>query len=77
MANVEVEEETDALSTETKVRQQLGAVYGMDGFDRLQLHNDSIFHQEVNPIACIDPQAVVLDWQWQLRRTRIPRFCSS
>jgi len=65
--DIEVDEESDGAAAEAEVREQLGFVNRINGFNRLHFDNHLLCNQEVETIAGLQPQALVLDGQSHFR----------
>ncbi len=64
--DVEVDEESDTLSAEPEVRQQLGLVYGFETLNGLELDDDRVVDHDVESIACVEMDPLVLERQRNL-----------
>ena len=57
--DIEIKKQTQFPSTKFKIRESLGAVNWVNGFNRLRLDHDRIVHQGVQTIAAIQFNAFV------------------
>jgi hypothetical protein len=61
MKNVKIEEQTNVHAAELEVRQNLGFVDRGELVHGLQLDDYTVFHEQIDPVADVDPDAVVQD----------------
>ena len=61
MPRVKIDEKATAIAAQSQLRQQLGFIIINDTPDRLQLDNDSIFHELINPVALLQHNTFVGD----------------
>src|SRR3954466_7815598 len=55
----EVNQQPESTITQSELSKHLFPMHGRQGFDRLQFHNNAIFHQQVRPEALLEAQLLV------------------
>ncbi len=69
-SDVEVDEESEAVASESQVRQDLGDVKGLQVFHCLQLDDDLIRDKDVDAVSAIDNRVAISDSDLDLASER-------
>jgi hypothetical protein len=64
--DVEIDEHAQTLVGQSQVRQQLFLVYRGESFDRFDLHDDLVLHNQIRPKPHLDPRALIGNRNWLL-----------
>jgi hypothetical protein len=64
--DVEVDEESHTLSGHPEIGQELGLVDGKQPLNGFDLDDDSLLHKEIEPIAAVQENPLVLEGQIDL-----------
>lgn len=59
IGDIEIQEISELKPAQAKVTQELAAMDRQDGFNGLKLDDDTIVHQEIDPVSILDHKIVV------------------
>src|SRR5688572_2176168 len=64
--HVEVEQQPELVAAELQVRDELRVMNRVNCVDRLQLDDDELVYQQIEPKTCVDDGAVIAHGDWHL-----------
>jgi hypothetical protein len=73
--HVEVQEQTQLVTAQAQIRQQLSAMDGQHSFDALDLDDETLFNDEIHPVRGVKLNAFVHDWESHLLFKVNARLC--
>jgi len=66
-SDIEVDQQPGLQAGQLHVGQQLRLVDTLDLIDALQLDDQHVLHEDVDTVAAVEPNALVLNWLWMLK----------
>jgi len=68
MQYVKIDQESNAMTAQLEVRQELGFVYRLQFHECLELDDDSVLDQQIHSVSEFDLHVIILDREGVLRQ---------